>query len=92
MIFQASVSLDFSLQRKLTPALQGLPGNMKMGKGLLFRCGTFLFCWLGPFMLSLNLTGPLISYIEHIAGPSLAVKLLSLLISNAEGKSSIPSW
>ena len=92
MIFQALIPLDFSLQKKLTPALQGLPRNMKMGKGLVFRCGAFLFCWLGPFMLSFNLTGPLSSYIEHIAGASLAVQLLSLPISNAEGKGSIPGW
>ena len=46
VIFQASVPLDFSLQRKLTPALQGLPGNMKMGKGLVFRWNLFYFAGL----------------------------------------------
>ena len=42
MIFQALIPLDFSLQKKLTPALQGLPRNMKMGKGLVFR---FFLAW-----------------------------------------------
>ena len=92
MIFQAAIPLDFSLQKKLTPALQGLPKNMKMRKGLVFRCGAFLFCWLGPFMLPFNLTGPLSSSIEYIAGPSLAVQLLSPPISSAEGKGSSPGW
>ena len=43
-------------------------------------------------MLPFNLTGPLSSSIEYIAGPSLAVQLLSPPISSAEGKGSSPGW